>query len=251
MFNLLQDKKIVVTGASSGIGRTVAQIFASLGATLIITGRNELRLNETLASLDGIGHQCIIADLMKEQDADLLMKEAYNAIGPLDALVHCAGIQKTLPLKILKEPAFDEIFNLNVKSSQFLAKHFQKRGRFNTEGSSIIFISSVAATCGEPAISTYAASKAALLGLSKSLAMELSKVKIRVNCIAPGHVETEMSEEFSKQLTVEQYTNILSKHPLGLGKADDVANAAAFLASDMARWITGTTLYVDGGYSAH
>jgi NAD(P)-dependent dehydrogenase (short-subunit alcohol dehydrogenase family) len=112
-------------------------------------------------------------------------------------------------------------------------------------------MSSVAATCGEPAISTYSASKAALQGLSRSLSVELARNNIRVNCIAPGHVTTEMSLEFSRQLTSEQYDIIVSKHPLGLGKPEDIASAAAFLVSDLSRWITGTTLYVDGGYSAH
>ncbi|MEY8198968.1 MAG: SDR family oxidoreductase, partial [Colwellia sp.] len=120
----------------------------------------------------------------------------------------------------------------------------------NKSGTSLVFITSVAAVCGEPAISTYSASKAALIGLSRSLASELSRNNIRVNCIAPGHVETEMAMEFSKQLTEEQLKSIEDKHPLGLGRPEDVAHAAAFLVSDLSRWVTGTTLFVDGGYSA-
>jgi NAD(P)-dependent dehydrogenase (short-subunit alcohol dehydrogenase family) len=160
-------------------------------------------------------------------------------------------VQRTLPLKVLKEDNFDEIFNANVKSAQFLAKSISKKGRFNPEGLSLIFLSSVAAICGEPAISTYSASKAALQGLSKSLALELARLNIRVNCIAPGVVKTEMAEGLFEKLTPEQYAFIDEKHPLGLGIPEDVAHAAAFLLSDMSRWITGTTLYVDGGYSAH
>jgi NAD(P)-dependent dehydrogenase (short-subunit alcohol dehydrogenase family) len=249
--NLLQAKTILITGASSGIGKQAAIFFSKQGARVAITGRNQERLNETLSLLTGNGHIAITANLCSENTIELLVKQVTEEFGPLDSILHCAGIQKTLPLKVLKEAHFDDVFNANVKSAQFLAKSFIKKSRFNPNGASLIFLSSVAAICGEPAISTYAASKAALQGLSKSLALELARLNIRVNCIAPGHVKTEMSEQFSKQLTAEQYSAIVNKHPLGLGDTDDIAGTAAFLISDLAKWITGTTLYVDGGYSAH
>lgn len=249
--NLLKNKVVLITGASSGIGKLTAIFFSKQGAKVVITGRNEARLAETFSELVGNDHIAFTANLNTQVNVEALVKQVTNTVGMLDAVLHCAGIQKTLPLKVLKETHFDEIFDANVKSAQFLAKSFNKKGRFNPSGSSLIFLSSVAATCGEPAISTYAASKAALQGLSKSLALELARLNIRVNCIAPGHIETEMAEEFSKQLTDEQYDAIINKHPLGLGSTDDVAGAAAFLISDLAKWITGTTLYVDGGYSAH
>ena len=154
-------------------------------------------------------------------------------------------------MKVLKEVSFDEVFNANVKSAQFLAKSVNRKGRFNSSGSSFVFLSSVAAVCGEPANSVYAASKDALQGLSRSLALELARLNVRVNCIAPGLIKTEMVKKFGELLTNEQNMTIANKHPLGLGTPDDVAYAAAFLISDMSRWVTGTTLYVDGGYSAH
>ena len=245
------DKVVLITGASSGIGKQTAIFFSQQGARVVITGRDERRLADTYSQLTGSGHIVLQANLDTQDSIELLVKQAVNSAGCLDGIVHCAGIQKTLPLKVLKESHFDEIFNVNVKSAQFLAKSFNKKGRFNPKGSSIIFLSSVAAICGEPAISTYAASKAALQGLSRSLASEMARLNIRVNCIAPGHVRTEMSEEFSKQLTNEQHMLIVNRHPLGLGGTDDVAGSAAFLISDLAKWITGTTLYVDGGYSTH
>lgn len=248
--NMLKDKTILVTGASSGIGRTVAQYFSTQGAKLVITGRNQDRLDHTLESLFGTSHYALSADLCTESDIQHFMDQVFAVAGPLDGLVHCAGIMKTLPLQALKEKDFDECFNINVKSAQFLTKNFRKRNRFNSNKSSVVFLSSVAASCGEPANTTYAASKAALEGLSKSLAMELAKYNIRVNCLAPGLVETEMMKEFSKQLTDEQLAKIVNKHPLGLGKPEDVAYAAAFLSSDLSKWITGTTLFVDGGYCA-
>lgn len=248
--SILENKKVLITGGSSGIGRAVAKIFSQQGAQVIIVGRNSERLNQTLASLDGDKHLSMQCDVAEPSSIENLFKDVCGDVGELDAVIHCAGIQKTLPLQALKETDFEQVFNTNVKSAQFLAKSYRKKGRYNPSGSSLVFMSSVAGTCGEPAISTYSASKAALLGLSKSLASELARNKIRVNCIAPGHVETEMAIEFSQTLTAEQNQRIHDKHPLGLGTPEDVANAALYLASDLSRWVTGTTLYVDGGYSA-
>jgi NAD(P)-dependent dehydrogenase (short-subunit alcohol dehydrogenase family) len=248
--NMLVGKTILVTGASSGIGRAVAFFFSTQGARVIISGRATSRLNETLSILSGEGHFYVTGDLSKPDELKVLMDDVFDRAGTIDSIVHCAGIQKTLPLQALKEGDFDDIFSTNVKSAQFIAKYLRRKGRYNNNGTSLIFITSVAAFCGEPAISTYSASKAALIGLSKSLAAELSRNNIRVNCIAPGQVETEMALKFSKQLTIEQQDSIKSKHLLGLGKPEDIAHAAAFLASDLSRWITGTTLFVDGGYSA-
>lgn len=248
--NLLLNKIILVTGASSGIGREVSKYFSSQGAKLVISGRNKERLTQTLNLLSGDGHYAIPADLCSENEIKSFMDQVFEVAGPLDGLVHCAGIMKTLPLQALKEIDFDDCFNINVKSAQFLVKNFRRRGKFNPLNSSVVFLSSVAASCGEPANTTYAASKAALEGLSKSLAMELAKSNIRVNCLAPGLVETEMMMDFSKQLTDAQLNKVVNKHPLGLGKPEDVAYSAAFLSSDLSKWITGTTLFVDGGYSA-
>jgi NAD(P)-dependent dehydrogenase (short-subunit alcohol dehydrogenase family) len=248
--NMLSGKTVLVTGASSGIGRAVAIYFSTQGCRVIITGRSKSRLNETLCLLNANDHLSFSGDLSNVDELKRIMDDVFKEGVTLDAVVHCAGIQKTLPLQALKEADFDDLFNVNVKSAQFIAKFLRRKGRYNKDGTSLTFITSVAATCGEPAISTYSASKAALIGLCKSLSSELARNNIRVNCIAPGHVETEMALEFSKQLTTEQHAIIKGKHPLGLGKPEDVAHAAAFLSSDLSRWITGTTLFVDGGYSA-
>lgn len=249
--NLLKDKVLLVTGASSGLGKQTAIFFSQQGAKVIITGRNQERLAETLSELQGQANLAISANLELPSEVEALIKNIVSQVGPLDGVVHCAGIMQTMPLKVLKEASFDEVFSANVKSAQFLAKSISRKGRFNPQGLSLIFLSSVAAVCGEPANSVYAASKAALQGLSKSLALELSRLNIRVNCIAPGLIKTDMVKKFGLLLTDEQNKAIADKHPLGLGTPEDVAHAAAFLSSDMARWITGTTLYVDGGYSAH
>lgn len=248
--NMLQDKTILVTGASSGIGRAIAQYFSCQGARLVITGRNQERLNETLISLSGHSHTTLTAHLNSVDAIQSLMDSVFDKVGALDGIVHCAGIQKTLPLQALQEKDFDDCFSANVKSAQFIVKFLRRKGRFNPLGTSVIFLSSVAASCGEPANTTYAASKAALEGLAKSLAMELARINIRVNCLAPGVIKTEMLQDFSKQLTEEQLLKLIHKHPLGLGRPEDVAYAAGFLSSNLSKWITGTTLFVDGGYSA-
>lgn len=248
--SILNNKTVLITGASSGIGRVIAKVFSEQGARIIAVARNQTRLKQTLETLVDRDNITVECDVSQPDEVESLFKNISSSVGEIDAVVHCAGIQKTLPLQAIKEDDFDDVFNTNVKSSQFIAKSFRKKNRYNKNGSSLILMSSVAAVCGEPAISTYSASKAALLGLSKSLAAELARSNIRVNCISPGHVETEMAIEFSKMLTDEQNKRIHDKHPLGLGKPEDVANAALYLASDLASWVTGITLYVDGGYSA-
>ncbi|HBF45940.1 MAG TPA: short-chain dehydrogenase, partial [Shewanella frigidimarina] len=136
MNNILKGKVILITGASSGIGRAMAQFFSKQGAQLVITGRNEVRLTETLNSLTSNNHQSLIADLDSVEGIEGLMDNVFNSVGVLDGLVHCAGIQKTLPLQALKEEQYDAIFSTNVKSAQFLTKFFRRKGRYNPEGSS-------------------------------------------------------------------------------------------------------------------
>jgi NAD(P)-dependent dehydrogenase (short-subunit alcohol dehydrogenase family) len=247
---MLKGKTILVTGASSGIGRAVALFFSTQGARLVITGRSKSRLGDTLSQLGGEGHFVISGDLSDTKELKGMMDNVFDMVGLLDGVVHCAGIKKTLPLQALKEIDFDDSFAINVKSAQFLIKFLRRKGKYNPDGSSVILLSSVAATNGEAANSTYSATKAAIEGLSRSLAVELARLNIRVNCISPGVIQTEMVEDFCRQLTKEQFDKLIEKHPLGLGKPENVAHAAAFLASDLSGWITGTTLFVDGGYCA-
>ncbi len=139
---------------------------------------------------------------------------------------------------------------INFTSAVMLTKAFRQTGG-STPGSSVVFLSSITGMVGRPAISIYSASKAALIGLTKSLAIELARDRVRVNCVAPAFVQSEMSERLREMLTPEQFEAIEKMHPLGLGTARGVANAVAFLLADTGRWITGSVLVVDGGYSAH
>ena len=245
----MTDKTILVTGASSGIGRAISILLSQLGARLILVARNEERLQMTSTLLDGEGHLSICKDLSVSNDLSSWMKSIADEQGSLDGLVHAAGVQLTLPLRSLNKDDFDRIMKINFNAAVWLTKAFRQNGVHNKLSSSIVYISSVAGIVGELASSIYGCSKAALISLAKSLSLELAKKNIRVNCVSPALVKTDITENFLKVLTEKQLDKIIEKHPLGIGLPEDVANAAVFLLSDASRWITGTNLVVDGGYT--
>lgn len=246
----LTGRRILVTGASSGIGRATAVLLSALGARIVMSGRNAAALESTLAQLEGTGHCLSTFDIADLNEIQAWIKSLSASHGPFDGAVHSAGIHKTAPLRVLKASALDEIMRVNVESAAMVARALcQKDCRGETM--SIVFLSSVAGMVGEPGVSAYSASKAALVGLTRSLAVELAPERIRINAVAPGFVESEMGDRLKKSLTPEQFSAIEKKHPLGLGKPRDIANAIAFLLADTARWITGTTLVIDGGFTAH
>lgn len=246
----LMDRTILVTGASSGIGRETAILLSQLGARLILVGRNTEQLEKTMTLLDGNAHQIHAFDLSFVDDIPSWMKEIVGKTGKLYGLVHSAGIQFTSPLQITTGASLEELMRVNVTAALALAKAFRQKNVATTV-SSIVYLSSVMGLVGQAGQSAYSASKGALIALTKSLALELSRQNIRVNCVAPAIVKTEMSKKILQALTLEQVTQIETMHPLGIGTPRDVAYAIAFLLADTARWITGTTLVVDGGYTAH
>jgi NAD(P)-dependent dehydrogenase (short-subunit alcohol dehydrogenase family) len=245
----MKGRTILVTGASSGIGRETAILLSRLEANVVITGRNALRLEETRSLMTGATHRTEVFDLT---DADAIpewVRRVTLQAGPLNGLVHSAGVQQTTPLRVVSAARIEEVMRTNVVSAIMLVRGFRQKG-CSSRGGSVVLISSVTGLIGQPGIAAYSASKAALMGFTKSAAMELAGEGIRVNCIAPGYVETEMAAEYRGNLPVQQFEEIEKMHPLGLGKPIDVANAVAFLLADTGRWITGTTLVVDGGYTA-
>lgn len=246
----LEGKRILITGASSGIGQTTAVYLSRLGAYVIAVGRDGDRLNGTLAALEGNGHRAEQFDLIEADEIPKWLKKITSEMGPLDGLVHSAGVQFTLPVRVTTAEKFEQLMRVNVTAAFALAKGLRQRG-VHSKPASIVFLSSVAGQVGQSGNSAYCSSKGALISLAKSLALEFSQESIRVNCIAPGLVRTEMTSEMESRLTVDQFKEIESMHPLGLGRPDDVAAAAAFLLSDMGKWITGSCLLVDGGYTAH
>ena len=246
----IRGQRILVTGASSGIGRATAVLLASHGAQLILVGRSEQRLADTHQMLAGDGHAIVPKDLSQADSIPAWMKQLAAEFGLLRGVAHCAGIQEVSPVRFLKDEAFSHMMNINVNSAVQLAKGFRQKSVVDEKGS-LVLVSSVIGLVGQAGVAAYSASKGALCALTRCIALEFAAEGIRVNSVAPGIVETEMTREFRSKLSNDQFAALRSEYPLGLGQPDDVANAIVFLLSDAARWITGTSLVVDGGYTAH
>ena len=245
----LSGKRILVTGASSGIGRTTSQLLARLGARVALLARDEARLQQTLDSLAGSGHSMDVFDLAAIDEIPALLKRLAKEQGPLAGLFHCAGVGTIMPVSILKGKYIDPVLDVSIKAALLLTRGFCQKGVHREGPASIVFMSSAASLRGKIGLSIYSASKAAIDGAVRSLAVELSGRRIRVNSIAAGAVQTEMHHEIVKNLDEAGISEYREKHLLGFGSPEDIAYAAAFLLSDAAKWITGTTMVVDGGYS--
>lgn len=231
----LQGKTVLVTGASSGLGRQTAITCAQRGAHVIITGRNADRLQDTFAQLQGTGHVLAAADLTSAADRERLVTSAPH----IDGLVHYAGQQRHCPIRQLTEQAMTDMYAVNFLAPVMLTQRLLQAGSIAT-GGSIIFVLSTAAHIGTRGVGPYSAMKAGLGGIIRCLALEQAKRKVRVNGISPSAVATPMWG--ADQLEAQK-----ARHPLGLGTPEDVANAAVYLLSDASRWVTGTSLIMDGG----
>lgn len=249
-FSLL-GKSVIVTGASSGIGRECAIQCSKSGANVIMLGRNEERLLETLSFLNPeIKAKYFTADLTDYPRVENIISELPEDFLPVSGLVNCAGISTTLPVKLVTPEKINDFFNINVTASFNLTRLVTKKGIISENGGSIIFLSSVMGVVGEVGKTIYSMTKGAIIAGTKSLALELAGKKIRINCISPGVVETPMSKNAVYSKDEEKLNKIKSLHPLGLGNPIDVANLIVFLLSDASRWITGSNIIIDGGYTA-
>ncbi|MGV3616334.1 MAG: SDR family NAD(P)-dependent oxidoreductase [Fimbriimonas sp.] len=246
----LTGRTIVVTGASSGIGRETCLVLSRLGARLILVGRNEANLEETRSQLEGGEHLVRPFDLTQTETLPAWLKGIAAETGPLHGAVHSAGLHQARPVRSYSPDDIRAIFQINVEAAAMLTKAYRQKG-VRAESGSVVYVASVVGLVGQAGVSTYSATKGALVALTKSVALELASERVRVNCVAPGVVETEMSGALRDKMTPEQFERIETMHPLGIGAANDAAMAIAFLLSDAAKWITGTALVVDGGYTAH
>lgn len=247
----IDNKNIVITGASSGIGRQCAIIASQLGARIVLIARNKEKLQETLSLMDRPEtHLICELDIDDSDKMEAAIKTVMISVGKIHGLIHCAGISTTLPFRSISTSKIDAYFKTNVYGSIQLSRILTKPVYLTENGASIIFITSVMGVVGEVGKTIYSLTKGALVAGSKSMALELASKKIRVNCISPGVVITPMSSNAIYTQDKTSFDKITNLHPLGLGKPDDVANACMFLLSDASRWITGTNLIVDGGYTA-
>lgn len=251
----LAGKRVLVTGASSGIGKQVAQTCAAMGAELIVTGRDEARLAETLASLGaavaspGTGlhtpsqapsHRAHRADLIDAAQRDALA----DSLGAVDGIVHCAGISRLSPMRQVNSAHLHQIWQVNYEAPMLLTQRMLAKSLIRPDGS-IVFISSIAAFIGVAGVGAYSGTKAALIATMRCLSMEVAKRRIRVNCLAPALVESPLLD--ATAALVGSLDEERKAYPLGFGKPEDVANAAVFYLAPASRWITGTTLVMDGG----
>jgi NAD(P)-dependent dehydrogenase (short-subunit alcohol dehydrogenase family) len=247
----LHNHRILVTGASadSAIGMGICQELADQGAQLVLMGRRQAQLEETrerIAHSDR--HSIEVMDLTALNEiADRL--KLITTRGPLHGLVHSASFQGYSPLSRVNAQQFDQYFHLNVAAPLMLARGLRQKD-VCPQGASMVLIGSVAGLRGQKGRSLYAASKAAMISLTQSLALELADKSIRVNCLAPAVIQGPRADEQLQLLTDSQRQLLFNAHPMGLGRAMDIAKAAAFLLSPDSGWITGTTLPVDGGYLA-
>jgi NAD(P)-dependent dehydrogenase (short-subunit alcohol dehydrogenase family) len=240
----LHNKTILVTGASSGIGRQVAISCSAMGAKLVITGRDEKRLAETFSLLQGEEHSQFICDLTDENQRN----EMLDKIPIVDGFVHSAGVVLPVPVKFIAEKHLRHIMGVNFESAVLSVAGLLKNKKLNDKAS-LVFFSSISVSYPYAGGALYTASKGAIEAYSKNLAIEILPKKMRSNVIVPAMVKTPLYEETKNQSMYRSPEEYESKYPLGLGEPGDVANAAIYLLSEASKWVTGINLTLDGGFS--
>lgn len=241
MFDL-SGKRALVTGASGGIGRAIAQAFHKQGATVAISGTRRDAL-DALATELGTKVHVLPCNLSKAEEVEQLIPRAEEALGELDILVNNAGITRDMLFARLSDEAWQEVLDVNLTSA-FRLTRAALRGMMRRRAGRIISMTSIVAVTGNAGQGNYTASKAALIAMSKSLAQEVASRNITVNCVAPGFIETAMTDALNEKIRAALLERVPAKR---LGSADDIAAAVVYLASDEAAYVTGQTLHVNGG----
>lgn len=247
---MFEGKTIVVSGASSGIGRAIAVHLARQGAGLVLIGRNRDRLEDTAQQAGARACRIIQLDLTDVSAIMPAVKETVSALGRLYGLCHAAGTVDTLPLSATSHEKLQTMMQVNYVAGIELARSVARRELLSEEGGVVLFISAIYGLVGKPGQIAYSGSKGAVIAAARAMAIELARRNVRVNVLSPGMVRTEMTEKAIAGLSTQQVQALKDAHPLGFGSPDDVANAATFLLSPQSNWITGANLVVDGGCSA-
>lgn len=237
----LTGKKILVTGASSGIGKETAILISKAGATVFISGRDHARLDETFSLLERIGHQVFTSDLTDME----AIAELTDKLPALDGIVHSAGITGHVPAKFIQKEDIDSYFSINYQVPVLLTAQLLKKKKIQP-GASIVFLSSVATKYPYFGGALYSGTKAALEAYSRVLSVELAPKGIRSNCVSPSFVRTAMVEKAGETISNEVLEKFERIMPLGFGTPDDVAKAILYLLSDAAKWVTGSVLQQGG-----
>ena len=245
----LKERRYLITGAASGMGRAASVLLSKLGAELVLVDINEDGLKQTASELEG---KCYVLplDLADTNSIKEKVESAVAAFGRLNGFAHIAGIPYVAPLKIVNEEKAENIYRINQYAAVELSRIFQSKKVYTGEYGSIVLISSVYGVVGSAANVCYAMTKSAIIGITKALAMEFAPRRIRVNCIAPGFVKSNMMVENAFRFDSDYLEKLEKMHPLGLGTPEDIANSVVFLLSDMSKWTTGAVFNVDGGFTA-
>lgn len=244
----LSGKTVLVTGASSGIGRAAAVCCAQMGARTVITGRNRERLAATADQLTGSGHMALTWDLAGEGGLEPLFKEIVSEAGKLDGLIHCAGVPGVTPLKALSRKRLEKVMEINFYSFVELVRQFSKR-RYSRDGAAVVGVSAALIRRPRPYELAYAASKAALEAAVPIMAMELKERGFRVNGVAPGAVRTEMMDRLAEELDNRDFLERGAENSiLGWQTPEEIARVCAFLVSGASSAITARIIQADGGF---